>query len=110
MAMAVISLSGSVTVIHRCITRITIMATIRRGGRRIITTLIILPGGHTEVIAHIIILVATTIIGTVTVIGKTVMPGMTDMTGTMIPAKIMVTIVTIPSAVTRIVLAATIHP
>jgi len=122
------SLSGSVSVTLRGITRITTMATIRHGMPRIITILIILPGGRTEDIAHTTMVVAITITTIVTVIGMiimrgiiigiiimtgtTAMPGVTIMTtiGATVPVKTAVAIVVTPSAATRIVQEAKIHP
>lgn len=104
----VVSLLGSVTAIHRGITHTTIMATIRHGMPRIITTLIIPPGGHTEAIAHTAMPVATMIKRNITVTNTTVMPEMATMASATHQMKISVTIVLITS-VARILPKVTIH-
>lgn len=76
-------LSGSVMAIRRGITLIVIMATIRHGMSRIITTHIIRPGGPIAVITRTITAVTTTTVNTITT-GAVAEVGMTTATREMI--------------------------
>jgi len=69
--MVVGGLSGSVMAIHRGITLIVIMVTIRRGMPRIITTLIILPGDPITAITRTITAVTTITIKVIAKVGTT---------------------------------------
>ena len=70
---------ASAMVIRRGITLPAIMVTTRHGMPRIITTLIILPGGIMVAIVHTVIGVVTTTIMITGGMGTTVMPIMTNM-------------------------------
>ncbi len=71
LVMVVGGLSGSVMAIHRGITLIVIMVTIRRGMPRIITTLIILPGDPITAITRTITAATTNIKMVIAEVGTT---------------------------------------
>lgn len=106
-AITTVSHSGSVIVIHRGITRITIMAIIRHGMPH---TIIIIPVGTvTGVTAQVTTAAVTTTKRNIVVTGTTGTPATVMMTATTVQTKTWLKTATIPNDVTEPSLMATVH-